>query len=56
MFDGKNILITGGTGTFGKQFVKFVAEQYKPNKIIIFSRDEFKQYEMERKYKNIANT
>ena len=55
MFDGKNILITGGTGTFGKQFVKFVAEKYKPNKIIIFSRDEFKQYEMERKYKNIAN-
>ena len=51
MFDGKNILITGGTGTFGKQFVKFVAEKYKPNKIIIFSRDEFKQYEMKENIK-----
>ena len=37
MFNGKNILITGGTGTFGKQFVKYIAEHYKPNKIIIFS-------------------
>ena len=55
MFNGKNILITGGTGTFGKQFVKYVAEKYKPNKIIIFSRDEFKQYEMERKFRNIGN-
>ena len=36
MLNGKNILITGGTGTFGKQFVKYIAEHYKPNKIIIF--------------------
>lgn len=55
MFNGKNILITGGTGTFGKQFVKYVASNYKPNKIIIFSRDEFKQYEMARAYKDIPN-
>ena len=46
MFNGKNILITGGTGSFGKQFVKTVLEQYTPNKIIIYSRDELKQYEM----------
>lgn len=55
MLNGKNILITGGTGTFGKQFVKYIAEHYKPNKIIIFSRDEFKQYEMERKFRDISN-
>ncbi len=55
MFNGKNILITGGTGTFGKQFVKYVAANYKANKIIIFSRDEFKQYEMARAFKNIPN-
>ena len=55
MFNGKNILITGGTGTFGKQFVKYVAANYKANKIIIFSRDEFKQYEMARAFKDIPN-
>ncbi len=46
MFNGKNILITGGTGSFGKQFVKTVLDQYTPNKLIIYSRDELKQYEM----------
>ena len=55
MFNGKNVLITGGTGTFGKQFVKYVASNYKANKIIIFSRDEFKQYEMARAFKDIPN-
>lgn len=55
MFNGKNILITGGTGTFGKQFVKYIASNYKPNKIIVFSRDEFKQYEMARKFSSIEN-
>ncbi len=42
----KNILITGGTGSFGRAFTQFVLERYKPKKIIIFSRDEMKQYEM----------
>lgn len=46
MFDGKNILITGGTGSFGKKYTKILLEKYKPNKIIIYSRDELKQYEM----------
>ena len=46
MFSKKNILITGGTGSFGKTFVKFLLKNYKPNKIIIYSRDEMKQYEM----------
>ena len=48
MFDNKNILfITGGTGSFGKLFLEHLVENYKPNKIIIYSRDEIKQSEME---------
>ena len=50
MFDNKNIFITGGTGSFGKQFVKTILERYKPNKLIIYSRDELKQYEMAQRY------
>ena len=46
MFNGKNILITGGTGSFGKCYTKTLLERYKPNRIVIFSRDELKQYEM----------
>ncbi len=50
MFNGKNILITGGTGSFGKKYTKILLEKYKPNKIIIFSRDELKQYEMSQEF------
>ena len=50
MLNNKNILITGGTGSFGKQFVRTILKRYKPNKIIIYSRDELKQYEMAQKY------
>lgn len=50
MLNGKNILITGGTGSFGKQFVKTILKLYQPNKIIIYSRDELKQYEMEQRF------
>ncbi len=50
MFDGKTILITGGTGSFGKQFTRTLLTRYKPKKIIIYSRDELKQYEMAQKY------
>ncbi len=46
MFDNKSILITGGTGSFGKQFTKTILERYDPKKVIIFSRDELKQFEM----------
>jgi UDP-N-acetylglucosamine 4,6-dehydratase/5-epimerase len=46
MFDDKSILITGGTGSFGKAFVAHILEHYKPRKLIIYSRDELKQYEM----------
>ncbi len=47
MFDGQTILITGGTGSFGKQYVLTLLARYKPKKIIVFSRDELKQYEMQ---------
>lgn len=50
MLNGKNILITGGTGSFGKQYVRTILKRYKPNKIIIYSRDELKQYEMAQRY------
>lgn len=50
MFNDKNILITGGTGSFGKKYTKILLEKYKPNKIIIYSRDELKQYEMSQEY------
>lgn len=50
MFDGKNILITGGTGSFGKQYTKTLLRRYKPQRIVIFSRDELKQYEMAQVY------
>jgi len=46
MLNAKNILITGGTGSFGKQFVRTILRNYQPNKIIIYSRDELKQFEM----------
>ena len=45
--DGKTILITGGTGSFGKKFVETVLKRYDPKKIIIYSRDELKQFEMQ---------
>jgi len=50
MFDNKTILITGGTGSFGKKYVKTILERYRPKKLIIYSRDELKQYEMEQTY------
>lgn len=46
MFNNKNILITGGTGSFGKKFIKILLDRYKPNKVIVYSRDELKQFEM----------
>jgi UDP-N-acetylglucosamine 4,6-dehydratase len=46
MLDNMKILITGGTGSFGRKFTEVVFQRYKPKKIIVLSRDEFKQYEM----------
>ena len=45
--NNKTILVTGGTGSFGKKFIQTVLERYKPGKIIVYSRDELKQYEMQ---------
>ena len=46
----KSVLVTGGTGSFGKHFLKTVIAQYKPRRLIIFSRDELKQYEMQQEF------
>lgn len=46
MFDNKSILITGGTGSFGKQFIRTILKNHKPKKIIVYSRDEYKQFIM----------
>ena len=51
MLNDKAILITGGTGSFGKAFTRYVLENYNPKKIIIYSRDEFKQYMMQNEFK-----
>ena len=51
MLNNKTILITGGTGSFGHHFVDYVLAHYKPKKIIIYSRDEFKQFNMANAYK-----
>ncbi len=50
MINKKNILITGGTGSFGKKFVDLVLRKYKPRKLIIYSRDEQKQFQMREKW------
>ena len=55
LLDNKTILITGGTGSFGKCFTKYVLEHYNPRKIIIYSRDEFKQYIMQGEFKEYAD-
>jgi len=50
MLNNKSILITGGTGSLGKKLVQVIAQECKPRKLIIFSRDELKQYEMSQKW------
>jgi UDP-N-acetylglucosamine 4,6-dehydratase len=52
MFDDKTVLITGGTGSFGKKITELLLQRYSPKKIIIFSRDELKQFEMSQEYNN----
>jgi UDP-N-acetylglucosamine 4,6-dehydratase len=50
MFDDASILITGGTGSFGKKYTETLLQRYKPKRLVIFSRDELKQYEMAQKF------
>ncbi|WP_457572975.1 UDP-N-acetylglucosamine 4,6-dehydratase (inverting) [Desulfolithobacter sp.] len=47
MFEDKSVLITGGTGSFGKQFARILLKEHNPRKIIIFSRDELKQFDLQ---------
>ena len=53
MFNNKSILITGGTGSFGKQFVRTILRRYQPKKVIVYSRDELKQFEMAQEFREI---
>lgn len=50
MLNDKSILITGGTGSFGRQFVRTILARYKPRRVVVFSRDELKQYEMQQDF------
>ena len=50
MLNGKSILVTGGTGSFGRQFVRSVLNRYNPKRLIVFSRDELKQFEMQQDF------
>ncbi|MBQ9118787.1 MAG: UDP-N-acetylglucosamine 4,6-dehydratase (inverting) [Lachnospiraceae bacterium] len=52
MLSGKTILITGGTGSFGKKFLEMIFERYEPKKVILYSRDEFKQSVMKAEYQD----
>lgn len=53
MLNGKNVLITGGTGSFGKKATEIILKRFQPNKLIVFSRDELKQFEMAQQFSNI---
>ena len=48
--NNKSILITGGTGSFGKKFISTVLKQYKPKRLIIYSRDEQKQFNLQKQF------
>jgi UDP-N-acetylglucosamine 4,6-dehydratase/5-epimerase len=53
-FDGANILVTGGTGSFGRAFIRRVLESHRPARVVVFSRDELKQYEMAQTFQSPA--
>lgn len=55
MLNNKTILVTGGTGSFGNAFVEYVLNHYTPKKIIIYSRDEYKQFIMSNKFRQYGN-
>ena len=52
LFRNKKILITGGTGSFGKKFIEILMKNYSPSRVVIYSRDEQKQYQLEKKLKS----
>lgn len=53
MLDGSVILVTGGTGSFGRKFVEIVLKEHRPKKLIVFSRDELKQHEMRQRFSDM---
>ncbi|HMX95236.1 MAG TPA: polysaccharide biosynthesis protein, partial [Elusimicrobiota bacterium] len=54
MFNDKSILITGGTGSFGRRYVRTILARYKPKRLVVYSRDELKQYEMQQEVSSPA--
>lgn len=54
MLDGKTVLVTGGTGSFGNAFTQYVLENHDPKKVIIYSRDEYKQFVMRNKFRELG--
>lgn len=50
MFDNRSILVTGGTGSFGKKFIRTLIARHRPHRIVVFSRDELKQYDMQQEF------
>jgi UDP-N-acetylglucosamine 4,6-dehydratase len=52
MFDGRSILITGGTGSFGQRYVRTILQRFSPTRLIVYSRDELKQFEMAQQFPN----
>lgn len=50
MFNAKSILITGGTGSFGRKYARTILQRFQPRRVIIYSRDELKQYEMQQEF------
>jgi UDP-N-acetylglucosamine 4,6-dehydratase len=55
IFEGKVMLVTGGTGSFGRKFARIVLDEYNPAKLIIYSRDEYKQFEMRQQFSEYEN-
>jgi UDP-N-acetylglucosamine 4,6-dehydratase len=53
MLNNKTILVTGGTGSFGRKFIQTILEMYEPKKVIVYSRDELKQFEMQQEFPDI---
>ncbi len=56
MFNDKSILITGGTGSFGKRYVRTILSRYQPRKLIIYSRDELKQFDMAQEFPDTVHS
>ncbi|MBK8476501.1 MAG: UDP-N-acetylglucosamine 4,6-dehydratase (inverting) [Opitutaceae bacterium] len=54
MFDNATLFVTGGTGSFGRRFVRHILEKYKPRKLIVYSRDEQKHYDMQQEFDHPA--